>query len=80
MKTLAIALTFAALTGCSTFSDPTANRDDVAQCKAIARQDAHDNTPWVEIILEGPVIAHHIRQHDSFEACMASRGYRTAQQ
>ena len=78
-KTLLIAVV-AALTGCSTFQDPAAAPADVKDCKQVAHQDAHDNTPWAEVILEGPMIAHRLRQHDSFEACMAARGYRTAKQ
>lgn len=70
-------LTFAALTGCSTFQDPTASKGEVAECKKLAHADAHDNTSWGEVLLFGAPIAHRLKARESFSQCMAARGYRT---
>lgn len=79
MKTIAI-ITIAALTGCSTFVDPSANSVDVMQCRKTAHDEAHDNTSWGAVLLIGAPIAHRLKAKETFQACMLSRGYRTAKQ
>ena len=76
MRQSAIIL-LAALTGCSTFHDPAATPADVAECKRVAHDDAHDNTPWVDVLLIGAPIAHRLKARETFAACMSAKGYRT---
>lgn len=76
MKTLLIPL-LAALVGCSTFRDPSANRDDLRECAVTAKAEARANTSAIDFLLFGAA-GRRLRQRDSFENCMAGKGYRTA--
>jgi len=70
----------AALAGCSTFKDPAATPFEVASCQKFAHNDAHDNTSWGDVLLLGAPIAHRLKARESFEKCMADKGYRTSAQ
>lgn len=70
---------FAALTGCASFQDPAATREEVRQCRVDAHIYAKENTSLWELMAFG-YLGRKIKEDDHFEQCMAARGYRTAKQ